>query len=47
LLVYPETRTVVVRYASWTHPGRRSEEDAGGWNSIYADLYRLIGRATR
>jgi CubicO group peptidase (beta-lactamase class C family) len=44
LLLYPETRTVVVRYASWTHPGRRSEEDAASWNSMYADLYRLIGR---
>lgn len=44
LVLYPETRTVVVRYASWKHAGRRSEEDAGGWNSLYADLYRLIGR---
>lgn len=43
LLLYPETRTVVVRYASWTHAGRRSEEDGYGWGSIYADLYRLIG----
>jgi CubicO group peptidase (beta-lactamase class C family) len=49
LLVFPETRTVVVRYASWTHKGRRSEEDGYGWGSIYADLYRLIGskRVTR
>lgn len=43
LLVYPETRTVVVRYASWSHPGRRRENDAGAWTSIYADLYRLVG----
>lgn len=43
LLIFPETRTVVVRYASWNHAGRRGENDADGWSSIYADLYRLIG----
>lgn len=47
LLVYPETRTVVVRYASWQHDGRRDEDDAGVWGSIAADLYRLVGRAAR
>jgi hypothetical protein len=44
LLVFPETRTVVVRFASWTHPGRTSEDDGFGWNNIVADLYRLVGR---
>lgn len=44
LLIFPETRTVVVRYASWTHPGRKSEDDGYGWNSIVSDLYRLVGR---
>lgn len=45
LIIYPETRTVVVRYASWQHEGREDENDSGAWGSIVADLYRLIGRA--
>jgi CubicO group peptidase (beta-lactamase class C family) len=45
LLVYPETRTVVVRFASWANPGRKSEEDGYGWNGIVGDAYRLVGRA--
>jgi CubicO group peptidase (beta-lactamase class C family) len=44
LIVFPETRTVVVRYASWEHAGRTDEGDIGAWNSIVGDLYRLIGR---
>jgi CubicO group peptidase (beta-lactamase class C family) len=44
LIIYPETRTVVVRYASWQHEGREDENDSGAWGSIVADLYRLIGR---
>lgn len=47
LIVFPETRTVVVRYASWRHPGRTREDDGFGWGSIVADAYRLVGhRAT-
>lgn len=44
LLVFPETRTVLVRFASWSHPGRRSEDDGYSWNSIVGDTYRLLGR---
>jgi CubicO group peptidase (beta-lactamase class C family) len=44
LIVFPETRTVVVRYASWQHKGRTDESDIGAWSSIVGDLYRLIGR---
>jgi CubicO group peptidase (beta-lactamase class C family) len=47
LVVLPETRTVVVRFASWNHPGRRSEDDGYGWNGIVGDSYRLLGSAPR
>ncbi|MCU0626861.1 MAG: beta-lactamase family protein [Gemmatimonadaceae bacterium] len=43
LLVFPETRTVVVRFASWRHPGRSSEEDGFGWGAIVGTTYRLVG----
>jgi CubicO group peptidase (beta-lactamase class C family) len=46
LILFPETRTVVVRFASWRHPGRRSEDDGFGWDGIVADTYRLLGRAS-
>jgi CubicO group peptidase (beta-lactamase class C family) len=46
LIVFPETRTVVVRYASWQHAGRRDESDGGAWSSITADLYWLIGHTS-
>lgn len=43
LIVFPETRTVVVRYADWRHDGREDENDAGAWKGIVSDLYWLIG----
>jgi CubicO group peptidase (beta-lactamase class C family) len=44
LLIFPETRTVVVRFAAWNHPGRRDENDASSWPGIVGDTYRLLGR---
>lgn len=44
LLVFPETRTVVVRLAAWDHPGREDENDGNEWSSIVGDAYRLVGR---
>lgn len=44
LLVFPETRTVIVRFADWNHPGRRAEDDEFMWGSLLADTYRLLGR---
>ena len=46
LLLFPETRTVVVRLARWDHPGRRSEDDGYEWSAIVGDTYRLLGRRT-
>lgn len=44
LLVFPETRTVVVRFASWDHEGREDENDGNDWPSLVRDAYRLVGR---
>lgn len=43
ILVLPESRTVVVRFARPDNPARRDEDDEFAWPSFARDMYRLLG----
>ncbi|HTR77649.1 MAG TPA: serine hydrolase domain-containing protein, partial [Gemmatimonadaceae bacterium] len=47
LIIFPATRTVVVRFADFSHPGRTLEDDAGAWGSIAQEAYDRFGKAGR